>query len=117
MYMAIFPIVSPRAKSYFMYNVYSQEHMMTSFLLQREEEERVTSYSGRGESRISRVYYSTSGRVEASVRVNARVKVSAKYSSWGLMGWISTVRYPRRSSRVWLKGYAVLFDCLVWIGS
>ena len=34
-----------------------QEHMMTSFLLRREEEERVTSYSGRGESRISRVYY------------------------------------------------------------
>ena len=41
-----------------------------SFLLQREEKERVTSYSGRGESRISRVYYnSTSGRVVASVRV------------------------------------------------
>ena len=34
-----------------------QERMMTSFLLRREEEERVTSYSGRGESRISRVYY------------------------------------------------------------
>ena len=37
--------------------VISQERMMTSFLLQREEEERVTSYSGCGESRIFRVYY------------------------------------------------------------
>ena len=35
----------------------NQEHMMMSFLLRREEEERVTSYSGRGESRISRMYY------------------------------------------------------------
>ena len=35
-----------------------QERMMTSFLLvRREEEERVTSYSGCSESRISRVYY------------------------------------------------------------
>ena len=34
-----------------------QERMMMSFLLRREEEERVTSYSGRGESRISRMYY------------------------------------------------------------
>ena len=38
-------------------NAFAQERMMTSFLLRREEEERVTSYSGRGESRISRVYY------------------------------------------------------------
>ena len=34
----------------------TQERMMTSFLFGRPEE-RVTSYSGRGESRISRVYY------------------------------------------------------------
>ena len=34
-----------------------QERMMTSFLFGREEEERVTSYSSRGESRISHVYY------------------------------------------------------------
>ena len=34
-----------------------QECMMTSFLLRREEEERVTSHSGRGENRISHVYY------------------------------------------------------------
>ena len=34
-----------------------QEHMMTSSFIAEEEEERVTSYSGHGESRISRVYY------------------------------------------------------------
>ena len=34
-----------------------QEHIMMSLLLQREKEERITSYSGCGESRISRVYY------------------------------------------------------------
>ena len=34
-----------------------QERMMTSFYLWREEEERVTSYFGRGESRIYLVYY------------------------------------------------------------
>ena len=34
-----------------------QERMMTSFYLRREEEERVTSYFGRGKSRISLVYY------------------------------------------------------------
>ena len=46
---------------------------MTSFYLggSREEEERVTSYSGRGESRIFRActINSTSGRVVASVQV------------------------------------------------
>ena len=34
-----------------------QECMMTSFYLRREEEEHVTSYFGRGESRIFLVYY------------------------------------------------------------
>ena len=34
-----------------------QEHMMTSSFIAEEEEERVTSYFGHGESRISRVYY------------------------------------------------------------
>ena len=38
-------------------DVLPQERIMTSFLFGREEEERVTSYSGRGESRIFRVYY------------------------------------------------------------
>ena len=72
---------------------------MTSFFI--EEEERVTSYSGRGESRIFRVYYKyTSGRVVASVRVKAWVKVAAKQSSLWLMGWIRTTGYPRRCSRV-----------------
>ena len=34
-----------------------QEHVIKLFLFGREEEERVTSYSGHGESRISHVYY------------------------------------------------------------
>ena len=38
-------------------HTHEQERIMTSFLFGREEEERVTSYSGRGESRIFRVYY------------------------------------------------------------
>ena len=38
-------------------DVEEQECMMTSFFIAEEEEKRVTSYSGRGESRISRVYY------------------------------------------------------------
>ena len=37
--------------------IHAQERIMTSFLFGREEEERVTSYSGRGESRIFRMYY------------------------------------------------------------
>ena len=86
---------------------------MTSFLLWREEEEHAVVKAESPACTIN----STSGRVEASVRVKARVKVAAKYSSWELMGRIRTARYPRRSSRVWLKGYAALFDCQAWIGS
>ena len=41
----------------FNFHYQRQDRMMTSFLLRREEEERVTSYSGRGESGSSRVYY------------------------------------------------------------
>ena len=37
--------------SMYLHSYIMQERMMTSFLLRREEEERVTSYSGRGESR------------------------------------------------------------------
>ena len=40
-----------------LYGSYWQECMMMLFLFWREEEERVTSYSGRSESRIFHVYY------------------------------------------------------------
>ena len=49
-----------------------QERIMTSFLFGREEEERVTSYSGRGESACT--INSTSGRVVASVQVKREKK-------------------------------------------
>ena len=44
-------------KNFPLYGSYWQECMMTSSTLWRKEEERVTSYSGRGESRIFHVYY------------------------------------------------------------
>ena len=46
-----------------------QERIMTSFLFGREEEERVTSYSGRGKAEsFACTINSTSGRVVASVQ-------------------------------------------------
>ena len=53
--------------------------MMMSFLLRREEEERVTSYLAmvKAESPACTIN-STSGRVVASVRVKAQVKVAVK---------------------------------------
>ena len=46
--------------------------MVMSFLLWREEEDPVTSYSGCGESRIlACIINNTSGRVVASVQVKA----------------------------------------------
>ena len=49
-----------------------QEHIMMSLLLRREEEERVTSYSGCGKAESSVcTINSTSSRVVASVRVKA----------------------------------------------
>ena len=63
---------------------------MMSFLLWMEEEECVTSYSGRSES-FACTINSTSGWVVASVWVKVQVKVAAKQSSWGLMGWIKNL--------------------------
>ena len=61
--------LTPRA-SLKIHSLLYQERIMTSFLFGREEKERVTSYSGCGESRIFRACtINTSGRVVASVQV------------------------------------------------
>ena len=57
---------------------------------------------------------STPGRVVASVRVKAWIKVAVKQSSWRLMGQVRTACYPKRSSRVWTKGYTAFFDGQTW---
>ena len=84
-----------------LYSSYWQECMMTSFLLWREEEERVTSYSGRGESRI--FMCTMNGTFGWVVRVKAWVKVAAKQSNSGLMGWIKSLT-ERLCGLFWLSG-------------
>ena len=64
---------------------------MTSFLFGREEEERVTSYSGRGESRIFRVYCKTL-ELEA-YRLDKDCAL------------------PKEMLNSLTEGYAALFDC------
>ena len=70
------------------------KHKWTLLLLLVElDEDSVTFYSGHGESRISRVYYKQHIWLSCSQCADESVsEVAAKESSWGLMGWIKTVR-------------------------
>ena len=86
-----------------------------TFLLRREEEERVTSYSGCGESRIFCMYYQIN-RTPGRVVLCAGDSMSESFNTVKLGAYGSRVT-QREAQEFDPKGYAALFDFQAWIAS